>query len=72
MPMRAHTAGVLLVGLCTVNTLTLLVISPAISGGRVTVAPGASAPSDDTLGPPPPSNRTPEPEFRPLPSPGPG
>lgn len=70
-PWRAHTAGTLLVGLCAVSTLTLLVAAPAISGEHAIVAPGTSAPHGNTPGPPPP-HRPPVPEFRPVPSPGPG
>lgn len=70
-PRRAHTAGALLVGLCAVSTLTLLVMAPALSGDRAVVAPGPSAARENTPGTPP-LNRTPKPEFRPLPSPGPG
>lgn len=71
VPLRAYTAGTLLVALCAVSTLTLLVIAPAISGGHTVVAPGPSAPNENTPGFPPP-HREPAPEFRPLPSPGPG
>ena len=70
-PRRAHTAGTLLVGLCTVGTLTLLVMAPAISGEHAIVAPGSSKPHGKTPGPPLP-HRAPAPEFRPVPSPGPG
>ncbi|CAL9314829.1 hypothetical protein SUDANB51_02929 [Streptomyces sp. enrichment culture] len=70
-PRRAYTAGTLLVGLCAVSTLTLLVVAPGLSGDRAVVAPGPSARHENTPGSPPLS-RIPEPEFRPLPSPGPG
>ncbi|GGW79202.1 hypothetical protein GCM10010383_03380 [Streptomyces lomondensis] len=69
-PRRAHTAGALLVGLCAVSTLTLLVMAPALSGDHSVVAPGPSAPDENTPGTPA-VNRMPLPEFRPLPSPGP-
>lgn len=70
-PRRAQTAGTLLVGLCAVGTLTLLVAAPAMSGEHAIVAPGSSAPPGNTPATPPP-HRAPAPEFRPLPSPGPG
>ncbi|MFC8147554.1 hypothetical protein ACFUKV_38305 [Streptomyces paradoxus] len=70
-PLRAYTAGTLLVALCAVSTLTLLVMASAISGDHAVVAPGPSAPNGNTPGSPP-LNRAPVPEFRPLPSPGPG
>lgn len=69
---RAHTAGMLLVGLCAVSSLTLLVMAPAISGEHTIVAPGSSAPHGNTPRPPLPPHRAPGPESRPLPSPGPG
>lgn len=71
VPLRAYTAGSLLVALCAVSTLTLLVTTPAISGDHAVVAPGTSAPNGNTPGSPPP-HREPAPELRPLPSPGPG
>ncbi|MFF5967158.1 hypothetical protein ACFY64_26200 [Streptomyces collinus] len=71
VPLRAYTAGTLLVALCAVSTLTLLVMAPAISGDHTVVAPGSSAP-DGTAPGSPPAHREPAPEFRPLPSPGPG
>lgn len=70
-PRRAHTAGTLLVGLCAVGTLTLLVMAPAISGEHAIVAPGSSTPHGNLPGSPLP-HRAPVPEFKPLPSPGPG
>ncbi len=70
-PRRAYTAGALLVGLCAVSTLTLLVLGPGISGDHAIVAPGPSLSNENTPGSPP-LDQTPKPEFRPLPSPGPG
>jgi hypothetical protein len=67
---RAYTAGTLLVGLCSVGTLTLLATAP-LSGHHAIVAPGASAPNGSTPGPSP-SHVAPPPEFPPLPGPGPG
>ncbi|WP_146046144.1 hypothetical protein [Streptomyces cahuitamycinicus] len=71
VPVRAYTAGTLLVALCAISTLPLLVMAPAISGEHAVVAPGPSAPDGNTPGSPP-LHRAPAPEFRPLPSPGPG
>jgi hypothetical protein len=70
-PRRLYAAGALLVGLCAVGTLALLVVAPGLPGDHAVVAPGPSAPDEDTPGSPP-SGRTPMPESRPRPSPGPG
>lgn len=70
-PRRAHTSGTLLVGLCAVGTLTLLLMAPAIPGEHAIVAPGSSTPRGNTPRPALP-HPAPAPEFRPLPSPGPG